>query len=569
MAQRIDAIMFDMGGVLRRSTQKKDEKHRIQGAAQILELLGSKQPAAEFASLLYTRARAYKEWAEQTLVELSEVDIWTRWMLPDWPVETIAPLGPQLNQIWHKVQGTRFVLPETAPVILELFRRGYRLGLVSNTISYNEVPDLLKKIGVFDCFETIMLSTRFGWRKPHPSIFLAAAEAMQVPPERCAYVGDQPNRDVAGSRKAGFGQSIIVQSPLRPLPPVGDPLLTPDHLIDSLIELFEIFPPRYRSERRTYNGETPTKAGASWNASLSSMWAIGRFSHFPDFYAQAEQLGFTHIELNHQVDSAMLEGPESGRYQFSSVHEPCPADVSVPALKEHNWLISATDEENRQQGVRMVKRSINLASDLGARVVIVHAGEVDGDPGLEIQLRRLFDVGKVETPEYLDVKDKLVKARALQSPPHLEAVQKSLRELVEYASRYRIRLGIENRYHYLHIPSLDEMQVLLALANNEQLGFWYDVGHAHAMDKLGFFPHEQWLKHFASRMIGVHLHDARGIKDHYAPGLGEVDFSMVARYLPVNAIRTLELHPSNTPEQITAGLEYLQEKRCVNNIILT
>jgi hypothetical protein len=129
------------------------------------------------------------------------------------------------------------------------------------------------------------------------------------------------------------------------------------------------------------------------------------------------RLGFTHVELNHQVDSAMLEGPGLGQYQFSSVHEPCPADVPVPALKEHNWLVSATDEESRQQGVRMVKRSINLACDLGAKVVILHAGEVNVDAGLEIQLRRLFEAGQVHTPEYLEVKEKLVKARALQNMP--------------------------------------------------------------------------------------------------------------------------------------------------------
>jgi sugar phosphate isomerase/epimerase len=116
------------------------------------------------------------------------------------------------------------------------------------------------------------------------------------------------------------------------------------------------------------------------------------------------------------------------------------------------------------------------------------------------------------------------------------------------------------------------MQVLLDLPggeHSEQIGFWYDVGHAHAMDKLGFYPHEQWLKRFASRIIGVHLHDARGVKDHFAPGLGEIDFSMVARYLPSNAIRTLELNPFNTPEQISAGLEYLHQKGCVKNVILT
>jgi len=58
-------------------------------------------------------------------------------------------------------------------------------------------------------------------------------------------------------------------------------------------------------------------------------------------------------------------------------------------------------------------------------------------------------------------------------------VYRSLVELPEYAGRLGIRLGIENRYHYLEIPLLDEMGRLLEAIGDERVGFWYDVGHAH------------------------------------------------------------------------------------------
>ena len=135
--------------------------------------------------------------------------------------------------------------------------------------------------------------------------------------------------------------------------------------------------------------------------------------------------------------------------------------------------------------------------------------------------------------------------------------------MLNYAASFRIRLGLENRYHYFDIPSLDEMGELLALASLEQLGFVYDVGHAQAMHSLGFFPHEGWLRRYASRIIEVHLHDVTGVKDHRAPGLGEVDFDMVASYLPKDAIRTFELQRTNSPEQVKASLKYLVEHGCV------
>jgi len=93
--------------------------------------------------------------------------------------------------------------------------------------------------------------------------------------------------------------------------------------------------------------------------------------------------------------------------------------------------------------------------------------------------------------------------------------------------------------------------------------FLYDVGHAHALDRLGFYPHEEWLRRFGTRIVGTHLHDVLGMTDHYAAGLGEVDFSMVAKYLPANAYRACEFQTFNTPEQLNAGLRTLVEHGCI------
>jgi sugar phosphate isomerase/epimerase len=115
----------------------------------------------------------------------------------------------------------------------------------------------------------------------------------------------------------------------------------------------------------------------------------------------------------------------------------------------------------------------------------------------------------------------------------------------------------------MEYPSPDELEILLDLAGPEQIGFIYDVGHAQTLDRLGFYQHEEWLKRFHPRIIGAHLHDVIGVTDHVAPGLGEVDFSVVATYLPENAFRTCEFHPSNTAEQVKAGLQFLLEHRCI------
>jgi sugar phosphate isomerase/epimerase len=303
-----------------------------------------------------------------------------------------------------------------------------------------------------------------------------------------------------------------------------------------------------------------------YDVSLSTMWAKHNFASLNEFFVAARQLGFNRIELNHQVTSAMLEGINLKQYQFSSIHEPCPADISVETLKQRDWFISSQDEDCRNQGVLAIQRSIDLAFDLETPIVVVHAGNVHTDLSLEKKLRALFEAGKDMTDEYLSLKEEMIKDRASLAEARLEAAKKSLLELLNYAARFSIRLGLENRYHWLDIPTLDEMEVLLEIAGPDQLGFVYDVGHAYVLDKLGFFQHEKWLKTYASRIVGVHLHDVKGLKDHNAPGLGEVDFERLAAYLPQEAFRTCEVQPSNTVEQVRDSLEFLVRHGCIRSL---
>ena len=217
-----------------------------------------------------------------------------------------------------------------------------------------------------------------------------------------------------------------------------------------------------------------------------------------------------------------------------------------------------------QNGSESIKRSIDMAQQFGSKVVVIHSGHVDPSKQLENRMRELIASGSSHTTEFCDLKEKLIRFRAEQAPPHFESVKKSIRELLDYAKPHNIRLGIEMRYHYLEIPSPDELEVLLSLAIPDQIGFIYDIGHAETLDRLGFYPHEEWLKRFAARIIGTHIHDVIGTTDHLAPGLGEVDFDMVARYLPAQAIRTCEFQDVQHPRTGQGWLDFLAAKGCIS-----
>jgi sugar phosphate isomerase/epimerase len=61
-------------------------------------------------------------------------------------------------------------------------------------------------------------------------------------------------------------------------------------------------------------------------------------------------------------------------------------------------------------------------------------------------------------------------------------------------------------------------------------------------------------------LIGVHLHDAVGVEDHLAAGLGQVDWDLVFKYLPDGAQRTCEFKSVNSPQEVAAGLKWLLDR---------
>jgi putative hydrolase of the HAD superfamily len=242
MAPAIEAIFIDVGNTLR--VLVEDEPYQVQARQQLATLVGTQEPPESFLQLLDRRYKIYRKWAFESLREAPERELWTRWMLPDWPPEQIGPLSGELTFLYRQTMGHRHAQPDAKKVVVELHRRGYKLGILSNTITEREIPQWLEEDGLSPYFSTVILSSVFGRRKPDPAIYLEAARKAGVPPARAAYVGDNPARDVVGSRQAGFGMVIIMIEPADPKKRDLTGENRPDLIIHSLSELLGIFPAR-------------------------------------------------------------------------------------------------------------------------------------------------------------------------------------------------------------------------------------------------------------------------------------------------------------------------------------
>jgi HAD superfamily hydrolase (TIGR01549 family)/HAD superfamily hydrolase (TIGR01509 family) len=242
LVQHIEAIFIDVGATLRYLVE--DEPYQARARKQIATYVGTEESPEAFCELLDARYKLYRKWAFETLLEASERELWTKWMLPEWPAERIAPLAGELTYLYRQTMGHRHAQPDAKDVVVELTRRGYRLGILSNTITEREIPEWLEEDGLSQYFPTVVLSSIFGHRKPGPEIYWEAARRAGVAPAQAAYVADNPSRDVPGSRHAGFGMIIIMGTP----EDLAKKNLTgenkPDLIIHTLSDLLDIFPPR-------------------------------------------------------------------------------------------------------------------------------------------------------------------------------------------------------------------------------------------------------------------------------------------------------------------------------------
>jgi len=238
--QTIDAILFDMNGTLRiRVPHEPTQRIAI---SRFFELLGKRSASDVFLEEISNSYRQYNSWAQENLLQLSEKEIWTRWLLPGFPSEQVEPVAEELTLAFKERKGHCIPVIGAYEVLVELKQRGYLLGLVSNTISSLDIPRSLETFGWNELFHTVILSSAVKFRKPSPEIFWEATSSMNMEPTRCAYLGNRISRDMVGCKRAGFALGILIEPQGKPHPGEKDQKTQPDVVISSLSELLALFP---------------------------------------------------------------------------------------------------------------------------------------------------------------------------------------------------------------------------------------------------------------------------------------------------------------------------------------
>ena len=125
--------------------------------------------------------------------------------------ETLRKLGVYSDELLNTIVSKRLaalqetfdqIPDESVQLLLELRRRGIKVGLITNTFS--DERDLIRSSNLFPLFDATRISYEEGVLKPDPSMYQSIMIELGVTPDECLYVGDGGSRELFAARDIGM-----------------------------------------------------------------------------------------------------------------------------------------------------------------------------------------------------------------------------------------------------------------------------------------------------------------------------------------------------------------------------
>jgi sugar phosphate isomerase/epimerase len=195
--------------------------------------------------------------------------------------------------------------------------------------------------------------------------------------------------------------------------------------------------------------------------------------------------------LSHEVArmSALL-----ARLKLTSVVETGARYLLNPRAKHEPTLMSAGADE-RALRVDFLKRSVDIACDLGSDAVSFWSGVLREPLAAAAALSRLAD---------------------------------GCAEVLDYATPRAMKLAFEPEPG-MFLETFAQFDQLLKQVDAPLFGLTIDVGHVHCVESGAI---ADYLRHWGGRLFNVHIEDMRkGVHEHLRFGEGEIDFAPVMRTL--------------------------------------
>jgi HAD superfamily hydrolase (TIGR01549 family) len=160
-----------------------------------------------------------------------------------WVAEALCNLGFQVNVDDTRVKTALNVffqdfidtleLREGAKKLVKQAKGHGKVALVSNFTHAPVIYSSLRKVGLSELFNVVVVSEEVGWRKPCGLIFQNVLNRLQIEACEAVYIGDSPNEDIKGAKQAGL-KTVFVPSQFSTIKDLKESKQEPDHIAKDL-----------------------------------------------------------------------------------------------------------------------------------------------------------------------------------------------------------------------------------------------------------------------------------------------------------------------------------------------
>ena len=187
----IEAVIFDMDGLLVDS-----EPFWREAEVRVFGPLGIHLTEEQCRSTTGMRVEeVVLHWAARNPGKISDIEL------------TVNNI---IYEVMQMVEAEGKALPGVFKAIELFTSKGLPLAIASAS-SYALIYQVVKKLGVESKFKVIQSAEHMRYGKPHPEVFLAAAELLQIDPTKCLVLEDSIYGVIAG--KAARMRVIAVPDP--------------------------------------------------------------------------------------------------------------------------------------------------------------------------------------------------------------------------------------------------------------------------------------------------------------------------------------------------------------------
>ena len=237
----VKAIIFDFIGTLTNVKNYSLEASQTKLYMAIVEA-GFNVSAESFLEAYSQSHEKYRIIRYQELVEVTNAI---------WISEALNSLGFKTNPEDTRIKTAVNVFfedylnsLELRPCVKKLLNKvstEYKLGLISNFTYAPVIYAGIRKLGINQFFNAVLVSEEVGWRKPNTKIFEETLRRLDAIAEETVYVGDSPLEDIKGAKAIGM-KTIFVPSQFYSLESLYKNRQKPDLIAKDICEFHKKFP---------------------------------------------------------------------------------------------------------------------------------------------------------------------------------------------------------------------------------------------------------------------------------------------------------------------------------------